>query len=222
MIAPETNTTVERPQKPEVRLRDAEGCEDAFYLDTLWHHYFGTDHYENKLPGELGQVAGWRDEDDQLEVYGTIAVHDPADRDGTVPIGGGVVSIKPAEEFVESLPVGDFDAEALAGERNAWLWFGVVDPNWRGRGIGRRLFEARLRWAERADADLVAASGWERRSGRTSRPLFEAFDFIPIQRFEDFYADNREACPDCGVWPSNDAQCQCAMTLWTKDLPGGK
>ncbi|ELY84742.1 GNAT family N-acetyltransferase, partial [Natrinema gari] len=140
--------------------------------------------------------------------------------DGTsVDIGGGLVELLDHDTMVEQLPEGRFERAALAGDLNAMLWFGLVDPAWRGLGIGRALFRKRLEWAQAQGADMVVAWGWERREGRTSRPLFDRYDFVPIQRLPDHYAESRDACPDCGVWPSDDATCEGEAVLWARDLP---
>ncbi|WP_161973238.1 GNAT family N-acetyltransferase [Halostella litorea] len=192
----------------------ADGRDDAFYLAGLWHHYFGTGYSHNALPWPLHDAMGWDNDDNPLlDSCGVVARH----RD--VQIGGGIVSIMDHAEAVDELPDGRFDAGALAGDRNAYLCFGAVDPAWRGQGIGRALFERRLEWAERHGAGMVFAFGWERHAGRTSRPLFEAYDFVPIQQFPKHYAESRDACPDCGSWPSNDVACRCEMTLWARELP---
>jgi len=60
-----------------------------------------------------------------------------------------------------------------------------------GLGLGRRLFEERVQWARDQGADMAFAFGWEH-PGRTSRPLFEAFGFVPVERFKRLYEDERD------------------------------
>ena len=218
MIGPRTAATTDT-HLPPWSVTEADGRRDAFYLMSLWHHYWGTEYEPNRLPRPLAQIAGWTDAEDSVDVLGTVVHHTPSDRDGTVPIGGGLVSIPDRETVDDLLPDGRFDADVLVPKRTAWLWFGAVDPAWRGRGIGYEMFRQRVEWAEMQGAGMVLATGWERREGRSSRPLFEAFDFVPIQTFEDHYAESRDACPDCGVWPGDDESCRCAATLWALDLP---
>lgn len=205
---------------PRWSVREANGKTDAFYLFHQWDHYFGIDMEPGQLPHELRHIAGWIDEDEDVEpILGLVAVHDPIDREGPVAIGGGLASILPADTTVDKLPEGRFDADALSGSHNAWMWFGAVDPSWRGLGVGRALFQRRMEWARAHGADMAFAYGWERRGGRTSRPLFEDEGWVPIQRFDAYYAgDGRHSCPDCGAWPSNDVDCRCEMTLWALDL----
>ncbi|MGM0718742.1 MAG: GNAT family N-acetyltransferase [Halobacteriota archaeon] len=136
-----------------------------------------------------------------LDVYAVVTEHDPPDRDGCVHIGGGFVTIKPREQTVEELPDGGF---------------GVVDEAWRGLGLGRRLFEKRVQWARDQDVDIAFAFGWEH-PGRTSRPLFEDFGFVPFEDFDRLYEDERDACHVCGVWPSDDRTCMSGV-VWAKDL----
>ncbi|WP_144926781.1 GNAT family N-acetyltransferase [Halorubrum salsamenti] len=220
-----TTTAAEDPLR-HVVVREAAGERDAFYLAHLWSRWFGTEYKHGhryasgKLPYPLFPVAGWSTETIEMEnlaVHGVVAGHDPPDRDGAVQIGGGFASIMSHEHTVDEPPDGGFDAAALAGERNAWLWFGVVDESWRGLGLGRRLFERRLQWARDQGADMAFAFGWEH-EGRTSRPLFEAFGFIPVERFERLYEGDRNVCPECGALPSNDRTCTCAGVVWATDL----
>lgn len=217
MIAPQS-TDAPRPDPRIWNVRRAKGREDAFYLVRLWHHYFGTEYESNWLPYGPYQVAEWADDDEDVrDAYGVIATHDKGDC--SVSIGGGLVELYDHEQMVEELPDGRFEKEALAGSRNAMLLFGIVDPAWRGHGIGHQLFRDRLEWAIAQGADMAFAWGWERREGRTSRPLFEEYDFVPVQKFPAHYEETRDACPDCGVWQSDDESCRCEATLWARDLP---
>jgi GNAT superfamily N-acetyltransferase len=223
MIDSHSAPTSTTSRSNEFLIREAAGVRDAKYLHTLWRHYFGTDAPPGNLPFALGEIAGWNhDEDEDVEALGLVAELNPRDRDGSFPIGGALVEIFDHEVTVERLPEGRFDADTLAGDRNAWMLLGAVDPEWRGHGIGRQLFRQRVRWADRQGAGMILGFGWERESGGSSRPLFEAFDFVPIQRFEDHYAESRTACPDCGIWPGDDESCECACTLWARGLPLGE
>lgn len=197
-------------------LREAEGEEDAYYLITKWHHYFGARYHANELPEDLAEVAGWCEEKN-IEAYGAIVTHHPSGYEGGVDIGGGLVSIVGPEEAIESLPDGDFSKEELVGERNAWLWFGAVDPVFRGQGIGQELFQARLDWVSSRDVDVVFGVGWERRKGRTSRCLFEKHGFLEIPVDDGVYTGTRESCPDCAAWPGNETECRCDAVLWMLD-----
>lgn len=220
MISPRTADKTTRPNPKIWNVREANGRADAFYLVRQWHHYFGVEYESNWLPYGPYQVAGWDDEgeeEDLREAFGVIATHDVDDH--SVRIGGGLVELLEHESIVDELPDGRFDRDALAGHRNALLRVGVVDPSWRGYGIGNRLFRTRLESAQSYGADMVFAWGWERPDGRSSRPLFERYDFVPVQRFDDYYAESREACPDCGVWPNDNDSCTCAATLWARDMP---
>lgn len=198
-------------------VREANDREDALSLARLWHHYFGTEYEANWLPHPLARIAGWVDADEgrELAVLGLLAEHED------VRIGGALATILDHDDCVEELPDGRYDKDALAGDRNAWLLLGAVDPAWRGHGIGWRLFNRRIEWANEWGADMLFSFGWERREGRGSRPLFEANDFVPVQRFPDRYAETRGSCPDCGSWPNNDRECQCELTLWALDLQQG-
>jgi len=197
------------------RVRRADGRDDAFELARVWQHYFGLDYDAGRLPFPLGVIAGWSDSSDEetpIATLGLLAEHHD------VRVGVAQATIEDHSVTVDELPDGRFDKDSLAGDRNAWLWFGAVDPAWRGRGIGRRLFEERVQWADAQGADMAFAFGWERKDGPSSRPLFEASDFVPVQEFPDEYQESRTSCPDCGVWETDDNHCECSMTLWALDF----
>lgn len=202
-------------------VRDAQDRRDVFYTARQWNHYFGAEYEADWLPYPLCNALGWIDEDeDEGPLDYRVLVAEADD----VLVGAGIAVVYDHESAVAELPDGQFDAGALVGDRNGWLLFSAVDPEWRGYGIGRQLFRERVAWTDRVDTDMTFGYGWERRHGRTSRPLFEANGFVPIQRFEDYYGTDdspRDCCPDCGAWPSNDATCRCDMTLWARDGDAG-
>jgi len=207
--------------RESVDIREADGEADAFYLQRQLHHWFGAE-YESQtaLQYDLFPVAGWSLPDDvdaaPRDGFGVIAEHRRGE--DAVRIGGGIVALFDHATAVEELPDGRYDPDALAGEMNAWLLLSVVDQAWRGEGIGSELLQHRLAWVRETDAEMAFACGWERDSP-TSRPLLEAAGFGPVQRIEEMYAESaRSACPDCGVWPSDDRLCRCDATLWALDL----
>ncbi|MDS0280047.1 GNAT family N-acetyltransferase [Halomicroarcula sp. S1AR25-4] len=215
-MAADTTTTTPRREWGLQRVTDRD---DAFYVSRQWEHYFGVEYEsDTRLPWPLAHVLGWNDGEDPapIDAAAYVATHEQ------VRVGCGLASLRDHTQTVDALPQGRFSPGALAGDRNGWLLLGAVDPAWRGHGIGHALFDARLDWLAARDPDMVFAFGWERDAGRSSRPLFEAHDFTPIQRFERYYADDsdgakRTSCPDCGAWRSNDVDCQCPTTLWALD-----
>lgn len=208
------------------RVRDADGEDDAYFLQRQWHHWFGSDYKSQEtIAPDLFPIADWTLSDDDdfglIDAYGAIAEHAPTGRDASVRIGGGVVSHVTHDQTVEELPPGRFDPEALAGETNVWLGLNVVDGEWRGKGIGREILRRRMEWVRETDAEMAFVCGWERKRGRTSRPLLEQAGFLPVQRIEGMYAKTeRPGCPDCGIWPSDNEPCTCDGTLWALDLGG--
>lgn len=195
-------------------IREAEGRDDAFYVRRQLDHYFGTECEPGYLPWELAERMGWADDDaPPIEVSVPIAEHED------VAVGCGLAAAKEREATLEMMPTGRFDADQLAADWNGWMMLGVVDPAWRGRGIGSELFKYRLRFLRAQGVSMVFGYGWEREDGPSSRSLFERHGFVPIQRFEDYYATegDRDSCPDCSVWRGDDNVCTCETTFWALD-----
>ena len=148
MMATDSTASAPTVRDHPVTLREADGEEDAYYLQRLWHHWFGAEYDSGEtLQYDLFPIGGWELPDDAefdlLDGYGVIAEHDPADQDGTVRVGGGIVVLLPRGQTIEEIPdAASFDAEAIVGDTNAWFVLNVVDQAWRGRGIGRELLAA--------------------------------------------------------------------------------
>ena len=222
MMVPQSTAAAETGEtEPTVRIRDADGEGDAWYLQRQQHHWFGAA-YESQthLSLDLFDIAGWTPGEDvdgaPLESYGVIAEHIVDGR--RVRVGGGVALLIDHATAVKELAPGSFNAEVLASEPSAFFLLGVVDSAWRGRGIGGRLFDRRLRWAADSDAEMAFSYGWER-PGPSSRPLFQSRGWEPVETVQSMYVESgRSACPDCGVWPHDDADCQCDATIWARDV----
>jgi GNAT superfamily N-acetyltransferase len=205
-----------------VRIREADGEDDAYYIQRQGAHWFGAEYdSQETLSINLCGIARWdvpNDATPPIDSYGVVAEH--CTQDGSVRIGGGVALLLDQKEATDKLLPGSFDASALATDPSVWFLLGFVDQAWRGRGIGRRIFQRRLRWAKQTEAEVALSLGWER-DGRSSRPLFEQSEWVPVETIESGYADsNRTACPDCGVWQTDEGSCQCDATVWAVDLPG--
>lgn len=222
MTESDTDST---PNCEQLRIRPAEGEQDAYYLARQQHHYFGTaNDWPETLPLNYLPIAGQSIPDDSeddipLDVYGVIAEHAPSETSHSVRIGGGVVLIYDQESAVDTLPPIDGFPYAIVCDVNAFLLFTVVDPAWRGQGIGRKLLLDRLHWINSTNAEMIFTCGWERDSNQSSRPLLSDSGFVEKQTIDGFYSDRgRPSCPDCGAWPSNDKMCQCRTTVWIKYL----
>ena len=222
MMAPQSTATAEpAADEPTVRIRDADGEADAWYLQRQQHHWFGAAYEsQTQLSLDLFDIAGWTPSDDAegapLESYGVIAEHVAGGR--RVRVGGGVALLIEHATAVKELTPGSFNADVLASEPSAFFLLGVVDSAWRGRGIGVRLFDRRLRWAADSDAEMAFSYGWER-PGPSSRPLFESRGWEPVETIDAMYVETeRPACPDCGVWPHDERDCQCDATIWARDV----
>lgn len=209
MMATDTGTATPPPER--VTVRETDDREDLFAIRHWQGHYFGTECEPGQLPFELAEVAGWTDEDDpDIEVLPLVAEHQD------VMVGCAVAVVEHHDQTVSNMPEATFDAEALAGDRNGWMMAAFVDPAWRGRGIGTRLFKRRLEWLGSHDVDMVFGFGWER-DGASSRPLFERHGFVPVETLPKHYERVRLSCPDCGVWRSDDNSCTCEATFWALD-----
>jgi len=213
------------PGGETVRVRDADGEADAWYLQRQLHHWFGAEYKSGTaLQLDLFPIAEWTLADDAehaddlpLDAHGVIAEHRRGDR--AVRVGGGVALLLDAETAADECAAASFDADALVSEPTAFLLVGVVDQAWRGRGLGGALFDRRLDWARDSDAEMAISFGWERRDGATSRPLFESRGFEPVERIDGLYAETeRASCPDCGVWPGDDRACRCDATIWASEV----
>jgi len=223
MMAPrDASGSATPPEPPAVDVRRADGVDDAYYLQRLQHHWFGAEYdSQETLQADLFDIAGWDFQDEPpdhapIESVGYIAEHTTPN--GSVRVGGGVALLLEQSLAAEELPPGNYDAEELTTEPTVWFMLGVVDQAWRGQGIGRRLFDRRMQWAKETDAKIAVAIGWER-DGPSSRPLFKSAGWVPVETIDGMYADSgRDSCPDCGVWPSDDAACLCDATVWAIDL----
>lgn len=213
------------PNPDQCRVRPADSEEDAYFLAQQQHHYFGTaNDWPKTLPLDYFPIAGRSIPDSSeneipLDVYGVIAEQVSLETRQTVRIGGGVVLLYDRNDAIDTLPPVDGFPHAIVCDVNAFLLFTVVDPAWRGQGIGRKLLQDRLHWINSTNAEMVFTCGWERDSNGSSRPLLAAAGFSEKQTIEGFYADRgRPSCPDCGAWPSNNKECQCQTTVWMKYL----
>lgn len=89
----------------------------------------------------------------------------------------------------------------------------VVDPNYRGRGIGKRLTEERLKYL--GDCFLVWSYAWVRPDGRCmSCKNLENFGFVLQEELDDHYSDTRIKCKYCGK------HCTCKARLYLKGKNG--
>ena len=217
-----TESTATAPATGSVRIRAADGEADAWYLQRQQHHWFGAGYESQRaLQYDLFPIAGWTLPDDAddapLDACGVIAEHR---RDGeTVRVGGGVVLLLDAGTAASECEPASFDGAALVSDPTVFFLLGVVDSAWRGRGLGAAIFDRRLDWARASPAAMALSFGWERRTGGTSRPLFESRGWEPVETIDAMYRDTeRGSCPDCGVWPGDEAECRCDATIWAREV----
>ena len=104
-----------------------------------------------------------------------------------------------AEEVVKPANVA-FAVDGEPVDRVAYFQMGCVDRDHEGQGVGRQLFQRRLKVAKRRDADWAAGVCWKRTKGRGSHRLFASHGFKQIQYVEHYYWKaevTRTTCPDC-------------------------
>ncbi|HEX4213213.1 MAG TPA: GNAT family N-acetyltransferase [Candidatus Dormibacteraeota bacterium] len=93
----------------------------------------------------------------------------------------------------------------------------VVGRDWRGRGLGAALLDARLGWLRQVDAGLAYSFAWHTPEGCPASGLLTRAGFRRVREVPDFYlADglaNGYVCPFCGV------ACRCAAVLYARSLP---
>ena len=86
----------------------------------------------------------------------------------------------------------------------------VVDPDYRGRGIGKRLTEERLKYLD--DKHMIWSYAWVRPDGRCmSCKNLENFGFRLHEELSDHYSRTRESCKYCG------ANCKWVARLYIRD-----
>jgi GNAT superfamily N-acetyltransferase len=173
---------------------------DADYIRRLWDRYFGG------VDADGGGVVDAAVGDNEY----TWAVVAEA---GTDRVGAGVATNYPRDHFLDEIVAHEAAAEVTACDGDvAYMNFGAVEPGYRGRGIGRAMFQARERMlAKEAPADRALALCWQRRDAPTSEPLFRSEGWTEVTVAEGFY-DDRSYCPDCGD------DCDCPAIIFTKQL----
>lgn len=87
-----------------------------------------------------------------------------------------------------------------------------------GKGIGKQLSEARLKWVHAQGCQVVLGVSWESGKPGTSRRTFEGSGFRAVERLPDFYVESSKLkpfdCPGCHAIP-----CTCGAILYRLDLP---
>ena len=85
----------------------------------------------------------------------------------------------------------------------------VVHPDYRGKGIGKRLTEERLKYLE--DCKYVISYAWVRPNGECmSCKNLENFGFVLVKELPEYYNNTRSKCKYCG------SNCTCVARLYVK------
>lgn len=95
------------------------------------------------------------------------------------------------------------------------LHIGCVRSDWQGYGIGTQLFNKRLKWGKRNEANEFVGISWlrdqEKQAG--SEILFEKFGFERLATVEHYYERffDDSYCPDCGE------PCTCSAAFYRRN-----
>lgn len=93
----------------------------------------------------------------------------------------------------------------------------AVARDWRSRGLGAALLDARMGWLRQRGAGLVYSFAWHTPEGCPASGLLTRAGFRRVREIPNFYlADglaNGYVCPFCGV------ACRCAAVLYVRSLP---
>ena len=104
-----------------------------------------------------GLEVCWRLEEVPLsEPYDKGAAYDltPEDVEEISERGGSGDSLVLVAE-AEARLVGLYDLDVTDWNNTGWLWNLLVDVNWRGRGLGRELFQRGLAWARKRNLRAI-------------------------------------------------------------------
>jgi len=89
----------------------------------------------------------------------------------------------------------------------------VVHPDYRGKGIGKRLTEERLKYLTKQGCSIVFSYAWIRPNGDCmSCKNLENFGFRLVEQLHDYYSETRSVCKYCS------GNCNCIARLYVKSL----
>jgi GNAT superfamily N-acetyltransferase len=167
------------------------GSHDRDAVLSLWEQYYGpTD--EGMVDAAIGSDNG--------RVHGYVA-----DVDGSV-VGFAIATIA-EKDWIN----GRFDVEIeehVSHRLNGVLFQVVVEPAYRGRGIGTRLTRQRIHWLATHEVELhhVLAVCWVREDGPDARGIVERFGLEEVEYIDREPVEDHP-CPDC------DGVCDCDGAL---------
>lgn len=174
--------------------------DDADWAQRLWAREFGAEsgwEYEYAASADRPDTAGF-----------------VAEVDGQ-PAGYGIV------HFVNYSWIEDtFDIEItdhITHTHNGLLHHNVVAPQFRGRGLGKQLVQARLDWLRNHDESVYHALAmcWQRDGAVSSADVLDRFGFETAEYYPEYY-DVERPCPDC------EGVCQCDAVLMVKEVDDGE
>jgi GNAT superfamily N-acetyltransferase len=190
-------------------VRRARPCDAAaiarLYCEALGEGYASPEAMEVELRG-AGDGAFFVAASPGGEVVGAadaLCIH------GSALLDCGVVGFRRVQEEVLHLGGGC--------ARFGLLQNVVVSPEWRCRGLGAALLDARLSWLRQMGAGLAYSFAWRTPQGCPASGLLTRAGFRRVREIPDFYlADglaNGYVCPFCGF------ACRCAAVLYVRPLP---
>jgi GNAT superfamily N-acetyltransferase len=86
-----------------------------------------------------------------------------------------------------------------------------------GKGIGKRISEARLEWVKKQNCDVIVGVSWVSGLEHTSNRVFEKMGFTAVKKVDHFFGPMSVAnpfdCPGCHKIP-----CTCAGILYMRKV----
>lgn len=178
-------------------VRELDDADRAVVLQ-IWNDEFGIENKEGQA--EFVDAAI---DTDQPYTYGVVAA-DPQ----TESIAGFGIIRRSNPQWVENYLHVPLEVEIP--DNTAVMHISCVREAQQGRGIGTKLFNARIKWAIENECPAIVGVAWLREGRYGSAALFDQFGFERLETYEKYYLnelDGPTSCPDCG----NPCECDAAI-----------
>ena len=89
----------------------------------------------------------------------------------------------------------------------------VVNPEHRGKGLGQKFTDIRIKYLRKQEYKLVESHAWVRPDGSCpSCGTLERNDFVSMEEIKGFYDNCKHRCPSC------KGECQCVARVYQRKL----